>query len=163
MFGKLCCSTLLIFSFSSAFADPVTHIHGDKTHTHVLPKAGMAHKHGSLPVGKSVTAHASPKKEEKEDIARAKYRRMTEGRAIFKASIDIVMSSVAYKAYSKYKTDPEKAAVFIRKDCNSRITDIINDQKKDYNVSYDGSKFTAACIASASKSYQRAVRNNISN
>ena len=47
-------SIILTLSCSVALANPVTHKHGNRTHTHNLPGMGMAHNHGSLPAATPV-------------------------------------------------------------------------------------------------------------
>ena len=57
--NKKLLACLLIFVLPSAdAADPVKHAHGDKIHTHAFPQAGLAHKHGALPSGRSIKEKA---------------------------------------------------------------------------------------------------------
>lgn len=49
----------------SALADQIQHIHGEKTHAHALPQAGLSHKHGALPAGKSIEGKSTSPSEAK--------------------------------------------------------------------------------------------------
>lgn len=53
-----------LFAFSTAVSAPIEHTHGDRTHTHELPKdKGISHKHGNGIEGKKI----AEKKDEEDD------------------------------------------------------------------------------------------------
>ena len=48
---KFILSLLLLLSCTITFANPISHYHGERLHSHPLPNGNVAHRHGALPVG----------------------------------------------------------------------------------------------------------------
>lgn len=130
----------LALSCSAVFANPTPHSHGDRVHSHNLPKIGVAHKHGNLPIGtklvnikkekKNIRTNSIPAKKTKKNkkmtgVEWARLSGKIEGTIIL-----ITTTAIGRFSQGKpelLKKNASKARTFIRARCKTSATEIRHD------------------------------------